>query len=225
MKNDNKFNYNLIEKKLKNFVPLKLNRNELKRSAVLFLIKPTPSSYNVIFTSRSPKLKHHTGEISFPGGRFDSKIDKSLKETALRETYEEIGLHKDNIKIIGRLDDLPTLTGFLIRVFVGLISKSNKIQFQLNYKEVIDLIEIPIDFIAKKDLFYTIPFPKDPKNWEMLCFKYIDPVSNKNFKIWGATAHMLQEFLKKIYGIKVIIPEYQRPKISDCIEFLHMHKK
>lgn len=220
MKTKEGFNSLVIEKKLASFTPLELNSDKFKKSSVLIPIKPTFSSYNIIITTRSPKLKHHTGEMSFPGGQFDSKYDVLLKDTALRETFEEIGILSENIKIIGRLDDLPTLTGFIIRPFVGLLLNSNEIKFKINYEEVSELVEIPIEYMIKKNVFYKIPFPKDPNNWKMLSFDYIDPVSNHKFKIWGATAHMLQEFLKKLYNINVIIPEYQRPKLSECIEFL-----
>ena len=128
MKTNKKFNHSLIEENLANYSPLELDSPDLIKSAVLILIKPTYSSYNIIVTERSSRLKHHRGEMSFPGGRLDLKIDKSLQDTALRETYEEIGINQDKIKIIGRLDDLPTLTGFVIRPYIGLI-KTNNLSF------------------------------------------------------------------------------------------------
>ena len=218
------FNYLFIEQKLGNFPPLELKSSILKKSAVIIPIKPTKSSYNIIFTSRSPKLKHHTGEMSFPGGTFDSNLDNILQDTALREIYEEIGIIRENLKIIGRLDDLPTLTGFIIRPFVSLIKNKNEIKFKINHNEVAELVEIPIEYIAQKNLFYEIPFPKYPKNWKMLCFKYREPNTNNIFNIWGATAHMLQEFMKKLYEIKVITPEYKRPTLPECVEFLQKKK-
>ncbi len=159
--------------------------------------------------------------MSFPGGRFDSKRDSSLQDTALRETYEEIGISPENIKIVGQLDDLPTLTGFIIRPYVGMLISKKEIIYKINYDEVTELIEIPIEYIMLDNIFYEIPFPKDPENWKMLSFDYKDPNTNQIFKIWGATAHILQEFLKKLYGLKVITPEYQRPKLSECLEFLN----
>ena len=170
-------------------------------------------------TGRSPKLKHHTGEMSFPGGKFDPKVDNSLKDTALRETYEEIGVSPEKINIIGNLDDLPTLTGWTIRVFVGLLDIPPDFKFSINKEEVAALVKIPIEYISTENLFYKIPFPKD-HNFSMLCFDYKDPELNQNFKIWGASAHMLQEFLKKLYNIVVINPEYKRPTLNECLDAL-----
>ncbi len=121
-----KFDVSEIKTQLAKFKVYQYETKDLRNSAVLIPILPiqatsiNSSSYQLLMTGRSPKLKHHTGEMSFPGGKFDPKIDNSLKDTALRETYEEIGVSPENIKIIGNLDDLPTLTGWTIRVFVGL---------------------------------------------------------------------------------------------------------
>lgn len=219
------FNYLSIEKRLANYSPLELNSPELKKSAVLIPIKPTFSSYNIVLTARSSSLKYHKGEVSFPGGIFEPKIDKNLQDTALRENFEEIGVPPKNIKIIGRLDDLPTLTGFIIRPHVGLLSSKKELEFKINHEEITELIEVPIEFIARDNVFYEIPFPKDPKNWKMLCFDYKNPLTNHEFKIWGATAHMLQEFLKKLYDITVITPEYQRPKLLECVKFLKKQRE
>lgn len=220
MNTNKKFNPSLIEEKLANYSPIELDSHDLIKSAVLILIEPTYSSYNIIVTERSSRLKHHRGEMSFPGGRYDLKTDKSLQDTALRETFEEIGINHDKIKIIGRLDDLPTLTGFVIRPYIGLIKTTKNIKFKINYNEVIELVEIPIEYVTQNNLFYEIPFPKDPKNWTMLCFNYEDSDKNHTFKIWGATAHMLQEFLKKLYDLIVIQPEYKRPILQECIDFV-----
>jgi 8-oxo-dGTP pyrophosphatase MutT (NUDIX family) len=217
------FNVSKIEPQLKKFDVYQYETKELRNSAVLIpiLLVHTSSSnspsYQIIMTGRSPKLKHHTGEMSFPGGKFDPKQDVSLKDTALRETYEEIGVAPENIKIVGNLDDLPTLTGWTIRVFVGLLEIPPDFKFTINQEEVSTLVKIPIEYIAKDNLFYKIPFPKD-QNFSMLCFDYKDNELNQNFKIWGASAHMLQEFLKKLYDIVVISPEYYRPTLKECLD-------
>ena len=219
------FDVSKIENQLRKFDVYQYETKELRNSAVLIPILPIHStssnypsfpSYQIIMTGRSPKLKHHTGEMSFPGGKFDPKKDESLKDTALRETYEEIGVSPKNIKIIGNLDDLPTLTGWTIRVFIGLIDIPTDFKFSINKDEVAALVKIPIEYIAQNNLFYKIPFPKD-NNFSMLCFDYKDPDLNQDFKIWGASAHMLQEFLKKLYNIVVISPEYKRPTLKECL--------
>jgi len=217
------FDLRTIETQLKNYIPYQIGTSKLRNSAILLPLVPSngPSSknlsYQILMTERSPKLNHHRGEMSFPGGKFDEQKDLNLKETALRETYEEIGVSAKNIRVIGRLDDLPTLTGWNIRVFVGILSIQENFRFKINRDEVVDLVKIPIEAISQENLFYTIPFP-GYHGFSMLCFKYTDSVSQKKYKIWGASAHMLQEFLKKIYSISVTQPEYQRPTLKECLD-------
>ena len=224
---NNIYNPQEIESLLSKFTPYQYETQELRNSAVLIPILPVLTnksqsnppnlSYQLIMTGRSPKLKHHTGEMSFPGGKFDPNVDNSLKDTALRETYEEIGVSPENIKIIGNLNDLPTLTGWTIRVFVGILDIPPDFNFTINQEEVAVLVKIPIEYVTQDNLFYKIPFPKD-NNFSMLCFDYEDQDLNQNFKIWGASAHMLQEFLKKLYEIEVISPEYKRPTLKECLD-------
>ena len=78
------------------------------------------------------------------GGKFDHLLDSSLKDTALRETEEEIGVSKENIKIIGCLDDFPTMTKYIITPFIGIIDKDQKLV--KDDREVQEIVKIPIDF-------------------------------------------------------------------------------
>jgi len=220
------FDYNLLMKKLNRFQPKKLDIPELKKSAILIPIYPVSKSYQIIMTSRSKKLNHHRGEMSFPGGKFDPFKDKSLKDTVLRETYEEIGVSQKNIKILGRLDDFPTFTGFIIRPFIGIIQNFNESDFKINKNEVSDLIKIPFEFLLKKNLFTEIPFSfKSGKEIFVLSFNYIDPILKKKFTIWGASAHILTRFLERLYDIKVTSDKYYRPSISEIRELISISKK
>jgi len=214
------FDHRLIFKKLDQFQPKKLNITELKKSAILIPIYPEAKSFQILMTARSKKLNHHRGEMSFPGGKFDPSTDITLKDTALRETYEEIGIHKNNIEILGSLDDFPTFTGYTIRSFIGVIKNPEKIEFKINHNEVSDLLKIPIEFLVREKLFTEIPFSnKEGKKIFVLSFNYIDPITKKKFTIWGASAHILTRFLKKVYNLKVTSDNYHRPSLSVIKEF------
>ena len=214
------FDHRLIFEKLNKFQPKELDIPELKKSAILILIYPKSNSFHILMTARSRKLNHHRGEMSFPGGKFDSSSDITLKDTALRETYEEIGIHKNNIEILGSLDDFPTFTGYIIRPYIGVIKNSDKIDFKINQNEVSDLVEIPIEFLVRENLFTEIPFSsKSGNKIYVLSFNYIDPITKKKFTIWGASAHILTRFLKRVYNLKVTSDKYHRPSLIGIKEF------
>ena len=214
------FDHRVIFEKLNKFQPKELDIPELKKSAILIPIYPKTKSFQILMTARSKKLNHHRGEMSFPGGKFDSLTDITLKDTALRETYEEIGIPKSNIEVLGSLDDFPTFTGYTIRPFIGLIKNSEEIDFKINHNEVSDLVQIPIEFLVRENLFTEIPFSnKSGKKIYVLSFNYIDPITKKKFTIWGASAHILTRFLKRVYNLKVTSDNYHRPSLIVIKEF------
>ena len=82
------------------------------RAAVLVPLFEKEGGCHLLFTKRSDQVKHHKGEISFPGGMFDEE-DADLRRTALREASEEVGLKEDQVQILGVLDDIVTSANLL----------------------------------------------------------------------------------------------------------------
>ena len=92
----------------------------LRAAAVLVAILPAPDGPRLILTKRASHLKHHPGQIAFPGGKVDAS-DASPMDAALREAQEEIGLDPARVQVIGTLPVHETVTGFAMTPFVGLI--------------------------------------------------------------------------------------------------------
>ena len=86
----------------------------------MLLLYPKDGDFCVLLNKRSMEVEHHKGEMSFPGGARDPE-DSDYEDTARRETEEEMGIARDDITILGRLDDNVTRTNFLVKVFVGTI--------------------------------------------------------------------------------------------------------
>ena len=110
--------------------------------------------------------------MSFPGGKFEVNSDKSLKDTALRETEEEIGVPRKNIKILGCLNDFPTMTKYIITPFVAIIDQNQKLTRQES--EVQRIIKIPIDFFTSKTRFREQAIDVDGHKFPIFYFNYID---------------------------------------------------
>jgi 8-oxo-dGTP pyrophosphatase MutT (NUDIX family) len=157
-------------------------RETLRPAAVLVPLVDRAEGMSVLLTLRDSSLPHHAGQISFPGGRIEAS-DASAAETALRETEEEIGLPRERVEIVGRLDDYITGTGFLVAPIVGLIRPPYELR--PDPAEVAGVFEVPLAFFL------------DPANHrrESRVFNgverrfYAMPYGDKY--IWGATAAML----------------------------------
>ena len=129
-------------------------------------------------------MKHHPGEISFPGGRVE-KNDRDLIKTALRETWEEVGLELMTTDVIARLPTVMTRTGFEVAPYVSMLNRNP--QAKPSSEEVEEVLEIPlIPLLAtgQRD-------PRVPKAGEdMFVYLYM------HHKIWGASAKILQQIEK-----------------------------
>ncbi|MBN2333249.1 MAG: CoA pyrophosphatase [Deltaproteobacteria bacterium] len=156
------------------------------RAAVLCPVFIQDNQPHLLFIKRSQQVKHHKGEISFPGG-IKEPDDRSLLETCLRETMEEVGIQQQDITIIGRLDDVDTTTGFLVSPFLGIISYPYP--FILNEQEVDHLVTVPIkDFIDASSQFDFYYF--DGRHLMPLVAYYLG-----GQVIWGATARIVERLV------------------------------
>jgi 8-oxo-dGTP pyrophosphatase MutT (NUDIX family) len=191
-------------------------------SAVLFSIIPYEDKpYKLVLIHRTDKGTRHRGEMSFPGGKFDPLLDKSLKETALRETEEEIGVPKKNIKIIGCLDDFPTMTRFIITPFIGVIHKDQKLI--KDEREVQEILKIPIDFFINKTNFREQAVDINGRKFPVFYFNYDDTKNNKTHTIWGATAFLISTFIERVYDYLMSdlgLKRFKLEKIKQIKEYI-----
>ncbi|MBK5105485.1 MAG: CoA pyrophosphatase [Burkholderiales bacterium] len=196
------FNEALIKRKLfdcNSPSRISLKDDFFTRSAVLFSIIPYENKpYDLILIHRSNLGTRHRGEMSFPGGKYEEDKDKTLKDTALRETVEEIGVSKESIKIIGCLDDFPTMTKYIITPFVAVID--NNQQLIREEREVQRILKIPIDFFTNKTQFRERAIEVDGNKFPVFYFNYLDKENGQKYTVWGATAYMIVTFIETVTG-------------------------
>ncbi len=190
-------------------------------SAVLFTIIPYKNKpYELVVIHRTNKGVKHRGEMSFPGGKIDPK-DKSLMDTALRETEEEIGVPRENVKILGCLHDFPTMSQYIITPFIGIIKEDQ--DMIRDQREVQAIVKVPIDFFINKKKFREQTFDIAGKKLPVFYFNYKDKISNKTYTIWGATAYLIVSFIELVYGLKLSklgIRRFNPDEIKELKDFL-----
>jgi 8-oxo-dGTP pyrophosphatase MutT (NUDIX family) len=160
-------------------------------AAVLVPLIDRPDGMAVLLTQRTPHLSAHAGQISFPGGRIEDS-DADATEAALRETEEEIGLTREHVRVIGRLDTYVTGTGFEITPIVGIVKPP--FPLAIDPFEVSEAFEVPLSFVL------------DPSNHRRMTREFeqrtrvffVLPFENRN--IWGATAGMLINLAEVLAG-------------------------
>jgi len=170
----------------------------LNPASVLMPLFIENEELNVLFTRRSSHVAHHKGQISFPGGGVDD-TDNSLKETALRETEEEIGLAPEDVTVLGQLNHaVITYSCFIVYPFVGLIPYPY--DFRLNPGEVDRLVPVPFE------VFLPGTALKEPLTPEFEAVSVLGPAYQYHGEvIWGATAKIIHNLVEMI-GKKFHLP-------------------
>ena len=158
---------------------------ELRPAAVLVPVVRRDAGLTLLFTQRTDHLYDHAGQISFPGGRTEAH-DESPAATALRETFEEIGLPQSRVEVLGLLPEYTTVTGYHVTPVVGLVSPP--LALSLDAFEVAEAFEVPLTFFL------------DPGNHQRNTLQYQGRTRHyyampyEQRYIWGATAGMLMNF-------------------------------
>jgi len=158
-------------------------------AAVLVPLFKKGDGCHLLFTKRSDQVKYHKGEISFPGGVVDEE-DLELISTALREADEEIGLKKNDVQIIGILDDIVTITEFIVTPIVGLFPYPYP--FKVSEVEIAELIEVPLSSLLHEECFSEREIIRGGQKEVVYAYQYEKHI------IWGATARILKQFLDLI---------------------------
>lgn len=162
---------------------------QLRPAAVLVGLVERAQGLQVILTRRTEALKHHAGQISFPGGRIEeSDIDPIA--AALREAQEEIGLLPSEVEPLGYLDPFVTITGFHVYPIVAKVSAAYSPQADIN--EVDEIFETPLDFVLNPENVKFIDIEYRGKLRAITEFQY------QQYRIWGATASMFLNFQRRL---------------------------
>ena len=157
----------------------------LRPAAVLLLLYLRDGEEHILLTKRTSRVDDHKGEIAFPGGSFHPGEDNSLRDTALRESAEEVGLITAHAELLGELDDQTTSTGYHISPFVAALPRPQHFVPQLS--EVEAVLETPLRALLDPVAFGDAPRSYGGKPVRGFYYLYGEHV------IWGATARMLQQ--------------------------------
>ncbi|GHE85521.1 CoA pyrophosphatase [Thalassotalea profundi] len=168
--------------------PFVLGKN-LTRAAVLIPIIEQNDQLEVILTLRASHLKHHAGQISFPGGKVE-EYDINEIATALRETQEEIGVSENNITVVGTLPTYHTATGYHITPVLGFIDPP--CQYCLNTNEVAEIFHVPLNHFLNSNNHIALNLYHNLTTHSVYFMPY------KHYNIWGVTASILKKLAEQL---------------------------
>jgi coenzyme A diphosphatase NUDT7 len=197
----------LNKEKLSLRQPKIIGEEQFRKYAVMAPLINTPNGICLLFEKRTNKLRHHPGEICFPGGKIEP--GESLQECAVRETMEELLVQRQQIDILGPGDIFLSPFNIMVHPFIGVIKDY---QDTFSKDEVADIIKVPLSFFRSQqpdhyesrlinqppdDFPYEwIPggenYPWAKGTYDIFFYKY------ENIIIWGMTAHMIKSITELI---------------------------
>lgn len=172
-------------------------------AAVLVLVYENRGEPHVVFQKRTDQVRDHKGQISFPGGAADPG-DRDLLFTALRETQEEIGVVPRDVDILGRLDDMRTISNYLVTPYVGWL-KYYPYDWRFSDSEVAYLLEVPLRHLLDPATLVPDRRQVNGRTYVFPSYQFRDDL------IWGATARMLTNFLDLVATIPGFAPLRSAP--------------
>ncbi|KPV94334.1 putative Nudix hydrolase NudL [Pseudoalteromonas sp. P1-9] len=164
-------------------------RNIAKQSAVLVPLVNVSGEIHLLLCKRPNYLKHHPGQICFPGGKLED-TDANLLATALRETCEEIGVEINNQHVIGDMDSYWTLTGFEIKPYIALLPEKPNLVLATN--EVASAFYLPLSQLIDQENWQDIQFTRQFSAYTLTGFQ------TEYGLLWGATAQIIRNLIKHL---------------------------
>ena len=161
----------------------------LQPAGVLIPVIERAAGLSVLLTQRSADLKHHAGQVSFPGGRMEDH-DSDVVQTALRETHEEVGIPPQAVAVVGYLAPMPTITGYAVTPVVGMVDEG--VPLRIDRTEVEYAFEVPLEFLLDRRNEQALERVYRGRRIPTVEFHY------EGERIWGATAHILVELRRII---------------------------
>ncbi len=168
--------------------PRRLSAGYVREAAVLMPIFELEGEPHFLLTRRTEEVSTHKGQISFPGGM--RHHEESLESTALRETFEEIGIDRTQIEILGRFHDYTSITSHLVAPFAGYIK--DKFSTLPQASEVAEVLRVPFAVFLDPSRLRTDRMVRGGETMNVYFYRY------EAYEIWGLTARIIKDFLEAL---------------------------
>ncbi|MEW6405664.1 MAG: CoA pyrophosphatase [Chloroflexota bacterium] len=165
---------------------------QLRKAAVLIPLVHFQDEWHLLFTRRTDRVESHKGQVSFPGGAADEG-ETSPEQTALREAEEEIGVNPADVKVLGKISSMITISSFRVQPIVGVIPWPYA--FKVANIEVARVFTMPLLWLADKSNFWEF-YMRDRDRAVIFYHPYDGEL------LWGATARMTVNFLRALDVLK-----------------------
>lgn len=190
--------YQILQSQLISLCDIRLPNEPKGFAAVLVPLYFAQNEWHVVLTLRASHLRHHSGEVAFPGGMWEEG-DASPMITALRESHEEIALPRHEVELIGGLKELHTTRLAGIRPIVGVIPDTSSLK--ANQDETESIFTVPLSFFQEDQRLRTDIFIRRDKDKELE--HWVPAYQYDGYEIWGFTASVIVQLLNRCFSANI----------------------
>ncbi|WP_456267985.1 CoA pyrophosphatase [Kushneria sp. AK178] len=183
--------------RLESYRPARLDGHHPRAAVLMPIINH--DSPTLLLTRRNARLSSHAGQVAFPGGKLDPG-DDSLEACALRESFEEIGLSPEQVRLLGRLSDRFSANAMIVTPFVGLIEPDTP--FTPNPDEIDTIFEVELARLMTDPRQHTDVIHDDDERW------YVPSYTILEHTLWGLSAMMVVELLNVAFQVDIGLDRY-----------------
>lgn len=181
-----------LRNNLKNREKRSINFPGYRKAAVMMLFFEKNNRPHVLLQLRTDRVSTHKGQVSMPGGSFDS-TDRDLLHTALRETNEETGIDPSLIEVIGEFDEYISIMGFQVNVFTGALN--SEVEYKACDDETEQILEVPFSLFYNEEYYKCEKLTHEGREFDVYYYDF------NGITVWGMTARILTDFSRKICKI------------------------
>jgi 8-oxo-dGTP pyrophosphatase MutT (NUDIX family) len=201
-------NYDVLQSQLIPIEHIRLPKQPQGYAAILVPLYYEHDEWHIILTLRADHLRHHSGEVAFPGGMWEDN-DSTPVITALRESEEEIALPVDQVCVLGALDEMHTRRLTHVRPIVGIIP--NALALKANKSETETIFTVPLNFFLQDERLRTDIFPSYEHSPQKGTY-WVPAYDYNGYEIWGLTASVIVQLLNRCFGANISREHHSREK-------------
>lgn len=182
-----------LRERLRNREKRSISFPDYRKAAVMMLFFVKNNIPHVLLQLRTDRVSTHKGQVSMPGGGFDS-TDRDLLHTALRETHEEMGIDPSAIEVIGEFDEYISIMGFQVNVFAGALNSA--VEYTACDDETEQILEVPFSLFYNEEFYKCEKLTYEGREFDVYYYDF------NGITVWGMTARILTDFSRKICRIQ-----------------------
>jgi len=187
-----------MQRRLNSIGPERLKTRTRKAAVLIPLMLNAQNEPAFLFTKRSEEVGSHKGQVSFPGGMQDPEDLENDQSTALRETFEEIGIAPQNVRVLGTFHEMPAINSIRVTAIAGFLGRVDEASLVVQASEISEVFSLSLKQLLDPKLRFLYEYERNGKRGQFPVF------TAGPHPVWGLTAIILRRFMIEVMKVELL---------------------